>query len=219
MRRSGTPYKKLSERIDAKVATLQCPALERYNAKDAARDEERMTYLWRKRRSRRKLTPNEDADLAHINARYWAYRLGPEGRARERLRSLSERARIPRLAHGPSLSPWEKGELDFLRICYRPEVPEPSADHEAFLERESIFSACQVDADGFPMEYHRPVCPAPERIGAPTSEAAAAQPDDPGPQPEPPPNLEEDFEEFAALLYCRSRIVRQRRAADPRVDE
>jgi hypothetical protein len=146
-----------------------------------------------------------------------------------RLRLLKDKERIHRQANGPPLSPWEKGELNVLMILYPAEIPEPNADHEAFLERESIFSECALDSDGFPVEYHRPACPAPERIRAPTSEAAAAQPDHPGPQPEPGPDLEEDFEEFVEVspafkdegvfLHCRSRIVRERRAADPQVDE
>jgi hypothetical protein len=76
---------KLNEKIDVKLATLQCPCPSGYSAKQAASDKEKIEYLWRKRRSRRKLTPNEDAVLAHINARYWAFAFGPEARARARL--------------------------------------------------------------------------------------------------------------------------------------
>jgi hypothetical protein len=65
--------RRLGEKIRALVATLPCPSVEGYTTKDAAREKERMSYLWRKRRSRAKLTPKEDADLAHVNARYWAY--------------------------------------------------------------------------------------------------------------------------------------------------
>jgi hypothetical protein len=71
-----------------------------------------------------------------------------------------------------------------LTILYPAEIPELNADREAFMERESIFSECPFDSDGFPVEYHRPVCPAPERVREPTSEAAAGQPDDPRPQPD-----------------------------------
>jgi hypothetical protein len=66
---------KLNDKIDRKLATLQnlCPSC--YSAQQAATDKEKIEYLWRKRRSRRKLTPNEDAALAHINARYCALHL------------------------------------------------------------------------------------------------------------------------------------------------
>jgi hypothetical protein len=146
---------KAREKIDAKLATLQCPSIEEYRAKDAASDKERMLYLWRKRRSRAKLTPNEDAELAHVNARYWAYRLGPESRARDRLSSLSKKARVHVNAFGPPLGPWEKGELSVLTTVYRPGTIKLTRDSDDFLERHSIFSDCEYDAEGFPMEYHR----------------------------------------------------------------
>jgi hypothetical protein len=38
---------------------------------------------------------------------------------------------------------------------------------------------------------------------APTSEAAAGQPDDPRPQPEPEPDAEKDFQEFVVVpRFC-----------------
>ena len=83
--RDRKTIQKLNEKIDVKLATLQCPCPSGYSAKQAASDKEKIEYLWRKRRSRRKLTPNEDAVLAHINARYWAFAFGPEARARARL--------------------------------------------------------------------------------------------------------------------------------------
>jgi hypothetical protein len=170
--------RRLGEKIRALLATLQCPSIEQYRNKDAARDKERILYLFRKRRSRAKLTPKEDAELAQVNARYWAFKLGPEQRARENLRSLSEKARIHRLACGPALGPWEKGELSVLAIVYRPRKYKISKDGEAFLEQDSIFSECEFDADGFPADYRRSDPLAPE--GAPEwpSEAEASQPDD-----------------------------------------
>src|SRR5262249_39758889 len=59
--RDHKAIQKLNEKIDAKLATLQCPCPSSYSAKQAATDEEKIAYLWRKRRSRAKLTPNEDA--------------------------------------------------------------------------------------------------------------------------------------------------------------
>jgi hypothetical protein len=194
--RDHKAIQKLNERIDAKLATLQCPCPSCYSAKQAATDKEKIEYLWRKRRSRTKLTPNEDAALAHINARYWAFAFGSEAKARARLRLLKDKERIHRQANRPPLSPWEKGELKVLTILYPPAL---NADREAFLERESIFSECPFDSDGYPLEYGRPVCPAPEAISTPPSEAAAAQPDDPGPQLQPEPAQEEDFEEFVPV--------------------
>jgi hypothetical protein len=80
--RDRETIQKLNEKLDAKFATLQSPCPSGYSAQQAATDKEKIEYLWRKRRSRRKLTPNEDAALAHINARYCAFVSGPEARAR-----------------------------------------------------------------------------------------------------------------------------------------
>lgn len=66
--RDQKAIQKLNEKIHAKLATLQCPCPSCYGAKQAAIDKEKIEYLWRKRRSRKKLTPNEDAALAHLNA-------------------------------------------------------------------------------------------------------------------------------------------------------
>ena len=109
--RDHKAIQKLNEKIDAKLAILQCPCPSCYSAKQAATDKEKIEYLWRKRRSRRKLTPNEDAALAHINARYWAFAFGSGAKARARLRLLKDKERIHRLANGPPLSPWEKRRI------------------------------------------------------------------------------------------------------------
>jgi hypothetical protein len=67
--------------------------------------------------------------------------------ARERLSLLKNKKRIDQL------NPSEKGSLRALTILYPPETPKPSADGEALLERDSIFSDGLVDANGFPVEY------------------------------------------------------------------
>jgi hypothetical protein len=138
---------RLQEKIRAKLITLQCPCPSQYRARDAAKDRERVLYLGHKRRSRAKLTPNEDAELAHVTARYWSYGFGPEAHARERLNVLKNKERIDQL------TPSEKGRFRALTILYPPETPKPTADREAFLESDSIFSDGLVDADGFPVEY------------------------------------------------------------------
>jgi hypothetical protein len=138
---------RLQEKIRAKLIMLQCPCPSQYRARDAAKDRERMLYLGHKRRSRAKLTPNEDAELAHVNARYWSYGFGPEAQARARLSLLKNKERIDQLNAS------EKGCLRALTILYPPETPKPSADREAVLESDSIFSDGLVDADGFPVEY------------------------------------------------------------------
>ena len=133
------------------------------------------------------------------NARYCAFASGSEAQARTRLRRLKDKARIQRQANQP-LNPGEKCELHFLTILYPPEIPALNANHEAFLERESIFSECPFDSDGFPIEYHRPVCPAPERVRA----------------PEPEPDAEKDFQEFVVVpRFCT--VDRELSAKDGRL--
>jgi hypothetical protein len=143
---------KLHKRIDAQLATLQCPCPSSYSVKQAAIDKETIERLWRKRRSRRKLNQNEDTVLAHINARYWAFAFGPEVRARKRLHLLTAKERSHRLAYMPPLTPWEKGELKLLAILYPPDVPEVDRDHEATLERNSAFSKFPPDSIPDPEE-------------------------------------------------------------------
>src|SRR4029077_13763704 len=92
---------KLSQKIEAKIATLQCPCPSRYSVKDAANDRQALIRLWRKRRSRAKRTAREDTALALINARYTAYAWGPEAHARARLTALREKRRVFRAAGGP----------------------------------------------------------------------------------------------------------------------
>jgi hypothetical protein len=102
---------KLHQKIEARIATLQCPCPSRYSVEDAARDKQTLARLWRRRRSRAKLTAREDTALAHINARYTAYAWGPEAHGRTRLTALREKRRVFRMAGSPRLSSYERAEL------------------------------------------------------------------------------------------------------------
>jgi hypothetical protein len=144
---------KLHLKIDAKIATLQCPCPSGYSVEDAARDEQTLVRLWRKRRSRAKLTAAEDAALAHINARYAAYAQGPEARARARLAALQEKGRLFRAGCGRRLSVYERAELRCLVTLYPRELPEIDEDLRAL---DSAFSEVEVS----PVLYgvvHQPV--------------------------------------------------------------
>ena len=132
---------KLHQKIEATIATLQCPCPSRYSVKDAANDQQALIRLWRKRRSRAKLTAREDTALAHINARYTAYALGPEAHARARLAALREKRRVFRVAGGPRLSPYERAELRCLATLYPPELSEIDED---FLARELAFATLDL---------------------------------------------------------------------------
>ncbi len=108
----------LLEQIEADQAMLQCPCPSRYSIDDAKRDRQRLEQLMRKRDARVKLTEAEDAEHAHITARYAAFKSGPEARARERLAELRERARWFRNLVGPPLTAAEKSALRGLTTLY-----------------------------------------------------------------------------------------------------
>jgi hypothetical protein len=132
---------KLRQKIEAKIATLQCPCPSRYSVKDAANDRQALIRLWRKRRSRAKLTAREDTALALINARYTAHAWGPEAHGRARLTALREKRRVFRVAGGLRLSPYECAELRCLATLYPPELSEIDED---FLARESAFATLDL---------------------------------------------------------------------------
>jgi hypothetical protein len=75
------------------MTALQCPCPSGYSTVHAGHDERRLEWLWRKRRSRKKLNAMEDATLAHINARHMAFASGPEMQNRVRLAELKEKER------------------------------------------------------------------------------------------------------------------------------
>ena len=96
-----------------------------------------LARLWRRRRSRAKLTAREDTALAHINARYAAYARGPEAHGRTRLTALREKRRACRMAGGPRLSSYERAELRGLATLYPPELSKIDEDCHA---RESALA-------------------------------------------------------------------------------
>jgi hypothetical protein len=144
--------RRLGHETDTLIAALQCADPFLYNDKHATEDRERLEWLWRKRRSRAKLSPIEDAAHAHIHARHTAYITGPEPRARVRLESLRQRHRLHRMANHPALSPWERGEMKYLATLYPRQLHKFDPD---FLERESLFSMAVFDEDGYPCECRR----------------------------------------------------------------
>ena len=58
---------KLHQKIEAKIATLQCPCPSRYSVEDAARDKQTLARLWRRRRSRAKLAARVLARTASLH--------------------------------------------------------------------------------------------------------------------------------------------------------
>ena len=159
-RRRNPADQKLIMRLNLELvqitAALQCPCPSRYSMEHAKRDTQQLEWLWRKRRSRKKLNTIEDATLAHINARYMAFVSGPEMQGRARLVELKEKERRFRLAFGPPLTYREQALLFCLSTLY----PQQKAggNHE-FLVEQSAFSTVEVDDDGYPLGYQRAKAP------------------------------------------------------------
>jgi hypothetical protein len=97
-------FVRLSQEIKLMAAALPCPCPSRYSSQNAEADKRRIAWLWRKRRARRKLSPVEDAELAHVNARYMAFVSGPEMQGRAWLAELKEKERKFLVTFGPPLT-------------------------------------------------------------------------------------------------------------------
>jgi hypothetical protein len=134
--------KRLHRETGVMMAALQCPCPSQYSDRDAANDRRRLEHLWRKRRSGAKLTPAEDGELTRVNARYTAFALGPEQRARMWLTELQEKHRKFRKAFGPRLKLRERARLRVLAMVYPPKLPEigDPRGHEDFLAAQSAFN-------------------------------------------------------------------------------
>jgi hypothetical protein len=134
------------------MAALQCPCPSQYSTKDVANDRRRLEHLWRKRRSRARLSPAEDGELARVNARYMAFAYGPEAWAEARMARLRDKDRQSRNAVGPRLSRRERAELRGLATLYTRELPKIENDilalHSAFSE-ETLASEEPADFEEF----------------------------------------------------------------------
>jgi hypothetical protein len=159
---------RLSPQLRQMTAALQCPCPSRYSVQDAERDGRQLDRLLRKRRSRRGLNAIEDATLAHINARYMAFRSGPEMQGRARLDELKEKARKFRIAFGSPLTYREQALLFCLSTLY----PQKKVDYDPeFSAEQSAFSSEEFDDDRYSTECQRasaPPDPAPRAESTPS---------------------------------------------------
>jgi hypothetical protein len=89
---------------------------------DIIKDHKRLKEFSRQRRSRWKLTKEEDVEEAHLTVRLAALASSPEITARSRLKESKARFRISR-AGGPPIGLAEESELRSLSTLY----PEPSS--------------------------------------------------------------------------------------------
>jgi hypothetical protein len=101
----------IRKRRTERLALLQYP--QGYTVDDVAKDRKRLEQLRKARFERKKLTPEEDAEEAHLAARVTSYQLNPAVLAKPRIRDLEERRAV-----GFELSSAEEAELKDLRGRY-----------------------------------------------------------------------------------------------------
>jgi len=112
--------KKLEARSDQILRRLEMPYPTAYRDKEAASDLERLIALG----NEAALTEAQQAEEAHLRARYAVFRASPESIARRRREALEDadrRFRMSRLDgnfHAPRLSPKERNDLKLLRRFY-----------------------------------------------------------------------------------------------------
>ena len=131
--------RKLTAHADAIWQRLQCPCPTKYGAEQAARDYHRLGEFTRLRDNKIALTETQDAEEAHVKARFDTFARGPEQTARRRRKALQDAERLfkKRLLTGdvdaPPLSRKDQSDLELLRWLY-PELKSnvsPSDQNEA----------------------------------------------------------------------------------------
>jgi hypothetical protein len=104
-------WAQIRKRRAERLALLQYP--QGYLADDLAKDCKRLEELMKTRIERKKLTPEEDAEEAHLATRVASYQLNPELLGKAGIRDLEERSAI-----GLQLTAAEEQELRDLRKRY-----------------------------------------------------------------------------------------------------
>jgi len=167
-------FVRLSQEIKLMAAALPCPCPSRYSSQNAESDKRRIAWLWRKRRARRKLSSVEDAELAHVNARYMAFVSGPEMQGRAWLAELKEKERKFLVAFGPPLTYREQALL----ICLSTLYPQNSEirDPDIAAQFSVLFPMVDVGDDGYSLQYQQAKTPVLAGAGAsPASDSAPAE--------------------------------------------
>ncbi len=128
-----TPREKnrLLHRMALIRARSPCPCPSRYTSKHIEGDLERLNEFAQKRNEKIALTPDEDAEEAHLRARYDSFVYGPEQVARRRRDALVKKARTLH-RQGRRLSRRERTEWQFLQLLY----PEPPQFKDYFVEAD-----------------------------------------------------------------------------------
>src|SRR5579862_4005866 len=149
---------KLQARRGAIRARLRgaCPL--RYGKDPISKDMSRLDYFWSKRENGIPLTEEEDAEEAHLKARYDSFAEGPEQTARRRREELEGAELLFRKTRffreenrPPAPSRRDRSDLRLLRWLYPPRYrvrQEPDVDHDEMMSRDHPFNLEKPDAEG-----------------------------------------------------------------------
>ncbi len=132
---------KLKAQLDAIRQRLQVPCPSMYGTAQVARDSSRLVELIEMRANNTALTEAQDAEEAHLRARFDAFAFGPESTAHRRRQVLQDAERQYKkhrffgdFAYAVPLSSKDKRDLEFLRWIYSAPKPETSKFENELLE-------------------------------------------------------------------------------------
>ena len=164
---------KLRARSDAVLRRLQCPCPTKYGNREAAKDFNRLIEFIKWRDDKTALTEVQDAEEAHLRARYDTFATSPEAMARRRRSALQDAERLFKKSlltgdlHAPPLSRKDQSDLELLRwlypeskskFSYRDQDKQDDWDVEMFRDHPFQFVLPASDGNLYPRDSKvRPV--------------------------------------------------------------
>ena len=121
---------RLRARMETVQRRLQCPSPENYGIQQFGKDDWRLQYFRRQRDLDIALTEEEDAEEAHLRARFDSFLIGPEMNANHHLEDLAQKERVFKKGLGKPLSRRERNNLRLLRQLYSHHKPRGAAKEE-----------------------------------------------------------------------------------------
>jgi hypothetical protein len=121
-------------RLRARMETIQrrlnAPPPENYEIQQLQEDDLRLQYFARQRDLDIALTEEEDAEEAHLRARFDSFMIGPEVNAHHHLEDLAQQERVFKKGLGKPLSRRERNNFRLLRQLYSHHKPRAAPKEE-----------------------------------------------------------------------------------------
>jgi hypothetical protein len=114
---------RLRARMEMIQRRLQCPSPENYGLQQFGEDDWRLRYFMRQRDLGIALTEEEDAEEAHLRARFDSFMIGPQVNAHHHLKELEQQERVFKKRLAKPLSRRERNTLRLLRQLYSHHKP------------------------------------------------------------------------------------------------